>query len=72
MKLVYVFMVLGESKLVAGVDDGGGKLRRINANWHALGDEALLPPTTWPSTVQGEADFQRANEAHPNPLRNIR
>lgn len=69
MKLVYVFMTLGESRLVAGIDDGAGKLRRVEAKWQALGDEALLPPKTWSDSVKGEAEFQRAEDAHPNPLR---
>lgn len=68
MKLVYAFMTLGESRLVAGVDDGAGKLRRVELKWQAKTD-ALLPPTTWPTTVLGEADFQRTEEANPNPVR---
>jgi hypothetical protein len=68
VKLVYVFMTLGESRLVAGVDDGAGKLRRIETTWAAK-DDAHLPPPTWAETVRGEADFQRTEDANPNPVR---
>lgn len=69
MKLVYAFMTLGESRLVAGVDDGAGKLRRVELKWQAIEAEALLPPKTWVTTVFGEVEYQRAEEANPNPLR---
>lgn len=70
MKLVYVFMTLGESRLVAGADDGAGKLRRVQTTWAAK-DDAHLPPVTWAETVRGEVEFQRAEDAHPNPVRNF-
>lgn len=70
MKLVYAFMTLGESRLVAGVDDGGGKLRRIEAKWLAK-ENPHLPPKSWADTVRGEADLQRSEAAHPNPLRHL-
>lgn len=70
MKLLFAFMTLGESKMVAAVEDAG-KVRRVNLKWSAIGDEALLPPTTWADSVQGEVEYQRSNEAHPNPVRNF-
>lgn len=68
MKILFVFMTLGEAKLVAGVDDGAGKLRKINVKWMAK-ENAHLPPATWAQTAKGEADLQRTEDAHPNPLR---
>lgn len=68
MRLVYVFMALGESRLVAGVDDGAGKLRRIETKWEAKADPHL-PPPMWAETVRGEAEFQRNEDAHSNPVR---
>jgi hypothetical protein len=68
MKLVFVFMTLGEARLVAGVDDGAGKFRRITATWQAV-ENAHLPPKTWADTVRGEADLRRTEDANPNPVR---
>jgi hypothetical protein len=68
VKLVYVFMTLGEARLVAGIDDGAGKFRRITTTWQAK-ENPHLPPPTWAETVRGEAEFQRAEDAHPNPVR---
>lgn len=68
MKLVFVFMTLGESRLVAGVDDGSGKFRRIEATW-LVKENPHIPPPTWADTVRGEAENRRAEEANPNPVR---
>ena len=69
MKFVYVYMTLGESRLVAGVDDGAGKLRRVEAKWQAK-ENAHLPPESWANTIRGEVELQQAEEAHPNSARN--
>ena len=69
MKLIYVFMTLGTSRLVAGVDDAG-KSRRIELTWQAK-ENAHLPPTSWADSARGEAEVQKAEEAHPNPARNF-
>jgi hypothetical protein len=69
VKLIYVFMTLGQARLVSGVADAG-KVRRIELTWQAK-DDAHLPPTTWAESVRGEAEVQKADEAHPNPARNF-
>jgi hypothetical protein len=69
VKLIYAFMVLGEQKITTGVE-GAGKLRKITVTWMAK-DDPHLPPATWADGARGEAEYQRANEANPNPLRNV-
>lgn len=68
MKLVYVYMTLGVSKLVAGVDDGAGKLRRVEVQWQSK-SEPYLPPVVWVDTARREAEFQKSDAANPNPVR---
>lgn len=68
MKFVFVFMKLGEAKLVAGVDDGGGKFRRVEATWRAV-DDGHLPPKSWADTVRGEVDLRRTEDTLKNPVR---
>ncbi len=73
MKLLYVYVTLGEPRLVVGVDDEKGKIRRVDVKWMAGPiPDAELPPKTWADSARGEVDYQISIAANPDPLRRFR
>jgi hypothetical protein len=61
MRFVSVVLYLGKSKMEATVEDAAGHRRRIEFSW--FGKVASdVPPDHWIEAIQGEVDFQRADE----------
>jgi len=67
MKLIFATLYLGQSRVVAVVEETGGKQRKIELRWQSA--TALdVPPPTWFEAVCAEAEDQRSNEARPNVM----
>lgn len=64
LRLIGATLLLNAPRLIVYVEDGG-RTRRCEMTWHAVGPEAQLPPKTWVASTQGEMDYQRAEEASP-------
>lgn len=62
MKLLFVVLHLGKSKLEVTVEDDGGHRRRVGFVWHAK-EQSDIAPAHWPESIVGELAFQDA-EAH--------
>ena len=67
MKLIFVTLFLGESRLAAVVQGEDGKQRRIELRWMSA-DATDLPPPTWLDTVRAEVDHRITEEKKPNMM----
>lgn len=61
MRVEAVSLFLTRPALTAVVTDDGGSRRRIGYRW-ARAEDTVIPPETWVEALQGECEFQRAEE----------
>lgn len=62
VKLLFAVLHLGKSKMEATVQDGDGHRRRIEFTWFEKNQSDVVP-SHWPSAIDGEVEYQRAEEA---------
>lgn len=63
MQITALSITLGQKAMTVQIRDSAGELRRMAYEWHdASKDQCPAPPPTWPASVQGELDYQRAEE----------
>jgi hypothetical protein len=61
VKLLFAVLHLGKSKLEVTVQDGEGHRRRIEFTWLEK-EQSDVVPSHWPSSIDGEVEYQRAEE----------
>jgi hypothetical protein len=60
-KLLFAVLHLGHAKMEVTVQDGEGHRRRLEFSWLAK-EHSDVPPSHWPSSIDGEVDYQKAEE----------
>lgn len=63
MQVEAVSLFLDAPALVAVVTDDGGARRRIEYRWRRA-EDTVVPPEAWTEALQGECEYQRAEELH--------
>jgi hypothetical protein len=61
MRVEAVSLCLSEPQLRAVVTDDGGFRRAIEYRWWRA-EDTVVPPESWVSALQGECEYQRAEE----------